>query len=70
MTLESIKKWFLFLCVALLCYVSVALAYAKKTKGILARFSAFEKKLPEGDREERLAKIRQELKGPRGKNHD
>ena len=32
MTLESIKKWFLFLCVALLCYVSVALAYVKKTK--------------------------------------
>ena len=48
----------------------VKAAYAKKTKGILARFSAFEKKLPEGDREERLAKIRQELKGPRGKNHD
>ena len=45
-------------------------AFVKRTKGIRARISAFEKKLPEGDREERQAKIRQELKGPRGKNHD
>ena len=32
MAVESIKKWFLFLCVVLLCFISVALAYGKNIK--------------------------------------